>query len=1106
MRNPKRSNEKDRNGDRQKDTTPQNGKQILIGQTAETLMKVYRTVLLEKDALGSNSIRIQAKNNKTLNSIAENLAKLEKRCGPYQGVRVSQAVRTGSMKKGVNVLLVFRTVDQAFEAITFMACEGFKVQTVIPRRLREIYGIHPGGMKLVKKGTEVPIEIPESELPPELRRDANPPRRVSREPQKQAAKSDKVSKPKSEKKKESKSNNLPTIYHPLIVHEYERILNTRSARIVKGNKVVDIRDPQLKHRPSDNMSSPRMERARRIERSPLNRDKQRGWDEKKSFRRNANSTQDPRYQRDAGRGAFLDRSAMPKGPGRQAPPPRFAMNREDLSMQRELGRHAPGTSQDARRGRFPQPSSPNRYAKPDGQPRYSSANPYQQGSSPRGEADVAMVNEMSMSSHGRSSPAQSMSADRYSPTYRNQSEHSGMGHGLGNSMRPSMNRTSPRFRPDGRQSMHESQNMFRRSNRAYKPPLIHPDLFPDNEFKNDMRYPENSMYMEEEMWEEENTYGYSQGDAPFLFDYHRDRRENTPPNMFAATASQQYFHPSEFHRETLPPLKHRRDQFYRDHPSFDPKNGSRPKNRKQAEPLKKVLSDETLKEVSLKEGSKATKEEETKLLGLELVPASKLLLAFAKKHTKYIVEFLCNEELTRETEYYYIWKYVSAAVGVEVTWSEADGLKTDEIVDKAKKHVQRVKSQIKEGVKLDITDRGFIVAEEYVKPLLEMVDRLEDLLKMASATSSDEKDPFDVFVKSEPESRAKFQGKSESDEEKAETEKPDAAKIVESPDLDSMMAMGCPVATDQNWVVAVNSTKKDTKFVLYDCDYCRSRGFHSEGHWELNCYYYLTGSCPLCGSENHISPYCPTPPKKLNFHQSVMYVRQLAFYYGPRVLKFFPDIYDTLQTSYNDLVVWDPVQNKLVVQPIITNEPVILWRQFDQNNDYAGTGFDTFPVRRFRPSPMLKALTVSPDVKKKRSMEQQEEIVEINAGEISEYNDSPVLHPVQQKEPEPNSPGSNALLPFNGGGGPKEQLEPSDHLELIRESRNVIPLTLPRSALDPLPFPNLPPAERNELIRRIQSGYYGAENLVYPILPVPSSTVLIPSEAPSTTPKQEVYV
>jgi len=521
---------------------------------------------------------------------------------------------------------------------------------------------------------------------------------------------------------------------------------------------------------------------------------------------------------------------------------------------------------------------------------------------------------------------------------------------------------------------------------------------------------------------------------------------------------------------------------------------------------KKVLSDETLKEVSLKEGSKATKEEETKLLGLELVPASKLLLAFAKKHTKYIVEFLCNEELTRETEYYYIWKYVSAAVGVEVTWSEADGLKTDEIVDKAKKHVQRVKSQIKEGVKLDITDRGFIVAEEYVKPLLEMVDRLEDLLKMASATSSDEKDPFDVFVKSEPESRAKFQGKSESDEEKAETEKPDAAKIVESPDLDSMMAMGCPVATDQNWVVAVNSTKKDTKFVLYDCDYCRSRGFHSEGHWELNCYYYLTGSCPLCGSENHISPYCPTPPKKLNFHQSVMYVRQLAFYYGPRVLKFFPDIYDTLQTSYNDLVVWDPVQNKLVVQPIITNEPVILWRQFDQNNDYAGTGFDTFPVRRFRPSPMLKALTVSPDVKKKRSMEQQEEIVEINAGEISEYNDSPVLHPVQQKEPEPNSPGSNALLPFNGGGGPKEQLEPSDHLELIRESRNVIPLTLPRSALDPLPFPNLPPAERNELIRRIQSGYYGAENLVYPILPVPSSTVLIPSEAPSTTPKQEVYV
>merc|ERR1719461_1991846 len=100
--------------------TPQNGKQILIGTTADTLCRIYKDLLLDKDALGANSIRIQAKNNKTLNTITQNLADLEKLVGPYKGVRVSQAVRTGSMKKGVNVLLVFTSVQSAFEAIKFM--------------------------------------------------------------------------------------------------------------------------------------------------------------------------------------------------------------------------------------------------------------------------------------------------------------------------------------------------------------------------------------------------------------------------------------------------------------------------------------------------------------------------------------------------------------------------------------------------------------------------------------------------------------------------------------------------------------------------------------------------------------------------------------------------------------------------------------------------------------------------------------------------------------------------------------------------------------------------------------------------------------------------
>ena len=50
----------------------------------------------------------------SLNTIATNLAELEGLVGPFQGVRVSQAVRTGAMKKGVNVLLVLKTVDDAF--------------------------------------------------------------------------------------------------------------------------------------------------------------------------------------------------------------------------------------------------------------------------------------------------------------------------------------------------------------------------------------------------------------------------------------------------------------------------------------------------------------------------------------------------------------------------------------------------------------------------------------------------------------------------------------------------------------------------------------------------------------------------------------------------------------------------------------------------------------------------------------------------------------------------------------------------------------------------------------------------------------------------------
>jgi len=107
---------------------------------------------------------------------------------------------------------------------------------------------------------------------------------------------------------------------------------------------------------------------------------------------------------------------------------------------------------------------------------------------------------------------------------------------------------------------------------------------------------------------------------------------------------------------------------------------------------------------------------------------------------------------------------------------------------------------------------------------------------------------------------------------------------------------------------------------------------------------------------------------------------------------------------------------------------------------------------------------------------------------------SPVLHPLQQraeKKHQKKLDSGAALIPYKG-------LDPQGHLDMIN-ARSVVPLTLPNTALDPIPFPNVPPADRNELIRRIQSGDFPSENLVYPIFPVPSSTMFIQVENPQST-------
>merc|ERR1712100_891969 len=79
--------------------------------------------------------------------------------------------------------------------------------------------------------------------------------------------------------------------------------------------------------------------------------------------------------------------------------------------------------------------------------------------------------------------------------------------------------------------------------------------------------------------------------------------------------------------------------------------------------------------------------------------------------------------------------------------------------------------------------------------------------------------------------------------------------------------------TESEWILL---KEEEIKIILYECGFCKYMNFLYEGHWELNCYYYLTCCCSLCGSEKHISSYCPNMPNILTFHQSIIYIRQLA--------------------------------------------------------------------------------------------------------------------------------------------------------------------------------------------------------------------------------------
>jgi len=131
-------------------------KQVYMEDTFRAISEFYKDILLEQDDLGANSIRIYTRNLESLTKVCHILRTLETQVGRLTGVRVNFATRAGIWKKGLNILLRFDTVREAFKGIELAVSQGFRAQTVIPTRLRDTYGIAKCGTKTVKDPNDIP--------------------------------------------------------------------------------------------------------------------------------------------------------------------------------------------------------------------------------------------------------------------------------------------------------------------------------------------------------------------------------------------------------------------------------------------------------------------------------------------------------------------------------------------------------------------------------------------------------------------------------------------------------------------------------------------------------------------------------------------------------------------------------------------------------------------------------------------------------------------------------------------------------------------------------------------------------------------------------------
>jgi len=134
-------------------------KQSLIEETKRIISGYYESILLKNDQRGANAIRLYARRSSALKDLCSLLREMESKIGAFRGIRVGYAVRKGSVKKGLNILILFATVKEAFSAIELAYDSGFRAQTVIPKRLREAYGIALDGSYTVAPIDLVPIRL-----------------------------------------------------------------------------------------------------------------------------------------------------------------------------------------------------------------------------------------------------------------------------------------------------------------------------------------------------------------------------------------------------------------------------------------------------------------------------------------------------------------------------------------------------------------------------------------------------------------------------------------------------------------------------------------------------------------------------------------------------------------------------------------------------------------------------------------------------------------------------------------------------------------------------------------------------------------------------------